>query len=246
MKTKTIKLMFILFLLGGFTTLQAQGLYNLATLDDEDEKSSIQLNPNLTISGYLDSLEEGVDWADNTIGGSAGFGWNDNDGDSETSFCLSAEFLHKISGEDQNPDGAGYLGAFVSYHNSNSEFFDESYFRAGPKYSYFDRISALNEVQLIYGVKAFYETGSRDFSGFEEDLTGYGASAYTGVNFKISNKVSVGVEVPLLSYLSRTFEANGTEFKTDSFSAAINKDNPITATVRFNLLDKIKDYEFVD
>ena len=51
--------------------------------------------------------------------------------------------------------------------------------------------------------------------------------------------------MPILSYINRTFEANGTEFKTDSFSAAINKNNPISATVRFNLLDKIGEYEFV-
>ena len=242
MKTKFLTLFVFLFCCGGYISLQAQGLYNIATLDEEfeaeqKERAKDKINPFLTLSGYLDDAQydEGIEWADNTVGGGVGFGWSDIDGNSETSYCIGAEFLHRITGDQQNPNGAGYIGAFATYHAANSDNFDESLLKAGVKYSYFDPITAFNEVQLIYGAKAFYETGTRDFSGFEDDVTGFGACAYAGVNFRLNNKVSIGVEVPVLTYRNRTFESNGTEFKSDSFSAAINKDNPVTATARFNL-----------
>ena len=140
-----------------------------------------------------------------------------------------------ITGEKQNPKGAGYLGAFATYHNSNSDSFDESYLRFGPKYSYFDRITAFNEVQLIYGASAYYETGSRDFSGFEEDISGYGASLYAGANFRLCDRAAIGVEVPIVSYLSRTFDANGNEVERDNTTLGINKNNFVVASFRWIL-----------
>jgi len=243
MKTNIFKLFIILLFLGGFTTIQAQGLFNLATLDEEADHQPLNWTGDDPYNQKL--LEKGVEWADYTVGGGAGFGWSDNDGNSATSLCVSAEFLAKVTGEDQNSKGAGYLGAFGTYHNTSGDGFNENLTKAGVKFSYFDPIAAFNKAQLIYGVKAFIETGSRDFSGFKDDVTGYGASVYAGVNFRINNKVSIGVEAPVLSYLSRTIDANGTEFKADSFSAAINKDNPVMATVRFNLIDKIRGFKFV-
>lgn len=235
MKTNFLKITVILLCLGGFPTTQAQGLYNLAGVGQERNSDTvgIKINRHLTVSG--EDFSEGVEWTNYTVGGGAGFGWSDNDGSSETALCVSAEFLAKVAGDDKNPNGAGYLGAFGTYHNVSGDNFNENTVKAGVKFSYFDRITALNEVQLIYGAKAFYETGKQDFSGFKEDVSGYGISAYTGVNFKISNKVSIGVEIPVLSYLSRTFDANGSEFKEDSFSAAINKDNPAMGTIRWHL-----------
>ncbi|WP_298901178.1 hypothetical protein [uncultured Psychroserpens sp.] len=242
MKTINLKLIMLLFCLGGFMTIQAQGLYNLATLDhDDDAPLKWSSGVDFGYDDVVDTFDEGVAWANNTIGGSAGFGWSDNDGNSETSFCVGAEYLRRITGDRQNPNGAGYIGAYATYHNASADNFDESIFRVGPKYTYFDRLTAFNEVQLIYGANAYYETGTRDFSGFEEDVTGYGASLYTGVNIRLCNKASLGVEVPVVSYLSRTFEANGTEFDQDNFRIGINKDNMVSATLRWVLdeLDKV-------
>ena len=241
MKTNKFKLLTLLICMGGFMTIQAQGLYNLATLDDEldSDTGGISIHPALSISG-MDWADEGVEWADNTIGGSVGFGWEDFDGDSSTSYCFGAEFLHKIVGEDQNPNGAGYIGAFANYHSAKSDNFDESLLKAGVKFSYFDRITALNKVQLIYGANAHYETGNRDFSGFEDDISGFGASIYTGVNIRLCGKASVGLEVPVISYLSRTFESSGSEFDQDQFRVGVNKDNMVSATLRW-VLDKLND-----
>ncbi len=239
MKTKTVKLIMILICLGGVTTMGAQGLYNIATLDDEEGASPLKWSAGVDFSynDVYDNLDDGVGWANNTLGGSAGFGWNDNDGNSDTAFCFGAEFLTRIIGDRQNPNGAGYLGAFATYHSVSSDSFDESVFRVGPKLTYFDRITAFNEVQLLYGINAFYETGNRDFSGFEEDITGYGASLYTGVNVRLCSRASIGVEIPVVSYLSRTLEAGGNEFDQDNIWLGVNKDNAVSATLRWHLDD---------
>jgi hypothetical protein len=250
MKTQIFKLIMLSLLLGSFTISQAQGTYSDSEYYKELEKEYQEqmIKDEEEEIARWDQIhkaasDNAVGWADYTVGGGVGFGWSDSDGNSQTSYCVSAEFSAKVLGKDQNPKGAGYLSAFGAYHNASSDSFDEKIAKFGVGFSYFDRITAHNEVQLIYSTKVSLETGSRDFSGFEEDLSGYAISVYSGVNFKINNRVSVGVEVPILTYRSRTFEANGAEFKTDSFSAAINKDNPIMACFRINLarLDKAID-----
>ncbi|WP_353777180.1 hypothetical protein [Winogradskyella sp. 3972H.M.0a.05] len=242
MKTQFFRFVIILLCLGGFTTLNAQGLFDLATLDDEDESFPLTWSAGVDF-GYddaYDALDAGVGWSDFTVGGSAGFGWSDIDGNSATSYCLGVEGLAKIIGEDRNPNGAGYVGAFANYHAGNSDSFDENLFRVGAKFSYFDRISAFNETQLIYGLKAFYETGSREFSSVEDDISGFGLTVYTGINFRLCNTASVGVEVPVISYLNRTFESGGNEIEIDNTSIAINKNNPAMAYVRWNLGSRAK------
>ena len=246
MKTNNLKLIMLLLCLGGFMTIEAQGLYNLATLDDEDHRNRIRGiydDVDLDFDDIGSAFDDGITWADNTIGGSVGFGWQDDDGNSETSYCVGAEYLHRITGERQNPRGAGYLGAFASYHKSNSDNFDDSMLRAGAKYSYFDPISTFNEAQLIYGANAYYETGNREFSGFKEDVSGYGASLYTGINVRLCDRASVGVEIPVISFASTTFEAGGSEVTRDRFRIGVNKDNMVSATLRWVLdtLDTIPD-----
>lgn len=239
MKKNIFKLIMLLFYAGSFITMQAQGLYNLATLDEEESGSPLKWSAGVDFSydDVYDSFDDGVEWANNTIGGSAGFGWNDNDGDSETSFCFGAEYLHRITGKRQNPNGAGYIGVFANYHNLSSDNYKENAFRIGAKYSYFDRMTALNEVQLIYGINAHYETGSRDFSGFKDDVTGYGANIFTGINYRVCDRAFIGLEVPVVSYISRTFKSNGNDFTQDNISAMINKDNPAMLTFRYSLGD---------
>jgi len=213
-------------------TLQAQGLYNLATLHEKDKLTEQEAND---IVSYVFDFDPGVEWADSSIGVSVGVGWGDVEGNSETSYCVGAEYLHKVSGTDQNPKGAGYATAFANYHKLNAENFDENTLRAGLGYTHFRRLSALNEVQLTYGGKGFYETGSQDFSGFADDITGFGIYLFTGVNVRICDSASVGLEVPVVSYLSRTFKSDGNEFDQDQIWAGINKDNTISASARWIL-----------
>ena len=239
MKTNNTKLIvFLLSFMGifmGIMTTQSQSLFDIAP-SDLDEKP-LRYGHYDEIFDYWDNA---AGWANSTIGGSIGFGWGDVEGNSETGYCIGAEYLHKITGADKNPNGAGYLGAFVSYNGLSADNFDQSNFRIGGKYSYFDRITALNEVQLIYGANAYYETGSQEFSGNTDDISGYGASLYFGANFRVCDRASIGVEVPIVSYLNRTFESGGNEFKQDRIWAGVNKDNAVSATFRYNLGQNLK------
>ena len=218
-------------------TINAQGLYNLATLGQEDGESPLKWSAGIDFSydDAYNAFDQGVEWAKSSIGASAGVGWGDVEGNSETSYCVGAEYLYKISGADQNPKGAGYATAFANYHKLNAENFNESSFRAGLGYTHFNRLTTLNEVQLTYGVKGFYETGAQDFSGFEDDLTGFGIYLFTGVNVRICSSASLGLEVPVASYLSRTFKSDGNEFDQDQIWVGVNKDNNVAATFRWIL-----------
>jgi len=237
MKTNILKPLILLFCLGGFITIEAQGLYNLATLDEEEERSPLKWSAGIDFS-YDDTnsaFDQGVEWAKSSIGGSAGVGWGDVEGNSETSYCVGAEYLYRISGADQNPKGAGYATAFANYRKLSAENFDENTLRAGLGYTQFRRLTALNEVQLTYGIKGFFETGSQDFSGFEDDITGFGVYLFTGINLRLCDKASLGLEVPVASYLSRTFKSEGNEFDQDRIWAGVNKDNNVSATFRWHL-----------
>ena len=235
MKTNILKPIILLLCLGGFMTMQAQGLYNLATLDEEEGAKPLKWTAGISYDDIYDDLDKGVEWADNSISGSVGVGWGDVEGNSETSFCVGAEYLYKINGADQNPKGAGYLSAFANYHTLSAENFDESTLRAGVGYTHFNRLTAFNEVQLTYGAKGFYETGSQDFSGFEDDITGFGIYLFTGINIRLCDRASLGFEIPVVSYLSRTFESDGNEFDQDQIWAGVNKDNSVSAAFRWIL-----------
>ena len=236
MKTNIYKTILFLMCLGGFMTIEAQGLYDLKKLDKEKNPWAIDLE----LGEVHDTFDNGVEWANNTIGGSVGVGWGDVEGNNETSFCVGAEYLHKISGADKNPKGAGYLSAFANYHNLNAESFKQSTIRGGLGYTHFNRLTTFNEVQFMYGAKGYYETGEFDFSGFVEDVTGFGIYLFTGINIRLCDRASLGLEVPVVSYLSRTFESDGNEFDQDQIWAGVNKDNSVSATFRWHLAHSIK------
>jgi len=234
MKATKFLLVFLVLFLTGLIHTQAQGLYNIATLDDED-RPPLRWAGGVNFDTDDNQFNDGVEWSDLTAGGGAGIGLSDVNGNSTTSFRALAEFLVKILGEDENPNGAGYIGAYGNYTTVSTDAVDENLVQVGFKFNYFDRLTAFNEVQLIYGAKVFYETGSVEFGDGKEDLSGFGACAFTGVNFKVNNNWSIGVEVPVVTYRSTTFEANGSEFDSNSFSALVNLNNPITAIARFNI-----------
>ena len=234
MKTKTINVLILLLCMGAFMSINAQGRYNASTIIDDKELQTIPV-ANRDLSSILDQYKRGTQWAKNTLGGTAGVGYSEFDGNSETSYCVGGEYLYRIAGGEYNTSGAGYLGAFANYGFTNSDNFDQNIFKGGVKFSYFDPITPFNEVQLVYGANVFLENGSREFSGIEEDICGYGANIYTGANFRICDRLSAGVEVPVFSFLNRTFEANGNEFETDNFWVGLNKDNSVMATLRWVL-----------
>ena len=224
----------IIFVFSGALTLNAQSLFDLAPSSDDGEPISLTWSADFDYGDTYDALDAGIKWAPGTLGGSAGLAYADNDGFSETTFCFGAEYLHRISPE-YNPNGASYIGAFANYHNTSSDSFDQNSFRFGLRYTYHDRISAFNRFHLIYGVKGSYETGSREFSNVEEDLSGFNVSGIAGIGVRVCDNFSIGAELPVINFASRTFENNGVEVDTDATWIGLNKNNPVMAYARWHL-----------
>ena len=167
----------------------------------------------------------------NLAGVSAGFGLNSVEGESETSFCIGGEYSYRLSQDNYNR--ASYVNLFANYGSQSSDQIDQNTLSAGVGYTLFDRITSNAEVDLTYGVKAFYETGSYESFGFEEDITGYGAQLLIGANYNVNDNFAVGVTVPFLSYSQRTFEYDGGEVDVSNTWLGLNKDNMVMAYARF-------------
>lgn len=169
------------------------------------------------------------------IGAAAGLGLNSIEGESTTSYCFGGEYNHRVY--ENNNNSAGYVGAFAQYHAETADESDLNLFKGGIKYTHFDRITANGEVDLTYGINAFYETGSSESFGFKDDITGYGASLTLGANFKISDKLAFGVEVPFLTHRQRTFESESSDQEFDQSATwfGLNKGNVAMASLRINL-----------
>ncbi len=167
------------------------------------------------------------------VEGSAGFGLNSIEDETETSFCFGAGYNYRIS--EDNYNGASYLGAFANYQSLSADELDASMLRAGLKYTYFDRITKNAEVDLTYGFKAFYETGSQEDFGFKQDVSGYGAAFTIGANFNVTDDFAIGLEVPFINYIQRTFEYEDEETKEENIRFGLNKDNMVMAYARIAL-----------
>jgi len=167
------------------------------------------------------------------IGLAGGFGLNSVEGESTTSYCFGGEYNYRVVDNDNN--GAGYIAGFANYNAESSDNRDLNLLSAGLKYTHFDRITANGEVDLTYSVKGFYESGSLDSFGFEEDITGYGASLSIGANYNVTDKFSIGVEIPFFTYRNRTFEYEDQEIDQSSTWLGLNKGNVAMAYARIGL-----------
>ncbi|MBR9915141.1 MAG: hypothetical protein GYB32_10010 [Algicola sp.] len=187
------------------------------------------------ISDRLDQVQNnqlGIRYYPNQfIDASAGFGLNAIEGQSETSFCFGAGYNYRLS--EDNYNHASYVGVHGEYLSQSADQSDLSLFRVGANYTYFDRITKNGEVDLTYGIKGYYESGNQEFSGFKEAITGYGANLVIGANYNVSDNISIGVEVPFLSWSQRTFEFDGGDFEQQSTWLGLNKNNMVMATARF-------------
>ena len=239
MKTKTL---IIKFTLGLFLSFLISANYGCAAMLDAELNGQEPIP--FTSEGFLDLNELAkrqeqfeknranyTYYPQNLAGVSAGFGLNSTEGESETSFCIGGEYGYRLSQDNYNR--AGYANIFANYSSQSSDQTDQNLISAGLGYTLFDRITANAEVDLTYGVKAFYETGSYESFGFKEDITGYGANLSIGANYNVNDKFAVGVNVPFLSYSQRTYEYNGGEVDVSNTWFGLNKDNMIMAYARF-------------
>ena len=118
--------------------------------------------------------------------GSAGFGLNSTEGESETSFCIGAGYNYRLS--DDNYNRASYIGATASHHIGNADQYKLNRTQVGLQYNYYDRVTKNAELDLTYGIKASYETGSIENFGFTEDFTGITGSLLVGASFNLNEK----------------------------------------------------------
>jgi hypothetical protein len=222
MKTKQLILVFtVLLFWGTFLSAFSQGSVTPVDVISSDD-IAIQEIPR------IQDL-----FAKQTIGISAGFGFKSRDDvEDRTTICFGGEYLRKINDRE---DCGAYLGGFASYHTSSQDEFKKNVFKVGPKFEYHHPITQSGEAQLVGGLKGFYKTGSEEDFGFKQDLTGYGASLYSGFNIRLSSKWDLGVEFPIVSYSSTKFEFNGNESTQNSTTIALNKRNPLMLYGRIRL-----------
>lgn len=222
MKTKAIisKFKMLLLLVAASFTFSCAGLFDAFMEGRLAEDGTV-----------VDPIDSDIEVPNFLVGGSTGLGWDSNDGNSATTLCFGAEFLYNIFEDDRN--GAGYIGGFAGYHNWSADDSKENILRLGPKFVYFDPITPRGEVDLTYGIKGFYETGSREIFSSKDDITGWGVTSFVGANYNINERLSIGLELPFFGWSERTFKFDGGEVKQDNTSLAINKNNPAMAYIRF-------------
>ncbi|WP_299223483.1 outer membrane beta-barrel protein [uncultured Psychroserpens sp.] len=185
---------------------------------------------NMTVSPPGDGASLG-DWAQFSAGASLGYGSDSSDDDTVSAFCAGAEFMYNIIGGDE---GALYGGLYGSYHTTSADDWDESIIRGGVRARYYDHILPSRRLQAVYGVDIFTETGDREIGMFKDDITGFGGSAVVGLNYNFNENLSLRVDAPVFTTLSRTLEFEGGEVDVDKTWFGINKDNVVALALLFS------------
>lgn len=164
-----------------------------------------------------------------TLGVAAGVGFN-NDFE-EIGLCLSGEALFRLN----EPDPCGfYLGGDATIDYTSFNDWKQTTFEIGPKAQFHTPITPSQEVQWVNGIGAKYLFGNIDSNGFKEDLSGFNATLYSGLNIRLTEKLSIGLEIPLLGYENLTYKSDyGEDFKDNNTSLLINKRNPVKIGTRF-------------
>ncbi|MEM6516202.1 MAG: hypothetical protein AAF688_08465 [Bacteroidota bacterium] len=174
-----------------------------------------------------------VELPEQYIGGTAGVGF-EQDFD-ETSICLGVEYGYKFA---QSEKGTGfYVGGEAALSTTNFMDFSNTMVHVGPQVQSWCPITPSKEVHWVNEIEGAYVLGSKENNGFKDDINGFNIGLNTGVNIALSDSWAVGIEIPIVSYQNLTFESknNGTELKVDDTIVFLNKNNPATISIRYNL-----------
>lgn len=167
---------------------------------------------------------------DQYIGGGVGIGAEQDF--EEISYCISAEYLKKLTyGSDEN---AWYAGVEVGYSGWSFNDSNSNRIKIGPKLQYHTAVTPSKQTQLVVGLMGNYNFGTSDNGFSKDDVTGIVGCAYGGVNIRVCENWSLFGQFPVFIYESTTFKSEaGSEFKTDGTSLLLNKDNPLKLGVRY-------------
>lgn len=208
-------------------------------MEEKDEPKSApnpkKENSSLPNNYSTDGKPISFEYAPASMAG-AGVGLGFNDDFQETEVCATFEYLHLMNFMDEMEDYLWFIGADLDVGAIISEFYKSKYFKIGPKLQLHKRILRVGQLQWVNGLKANYMSSNNESNGFNSTTTGIGFNLFTGLNFPVSKKLDLGVEVPLLNYnSSKTKPEVGEEYSGSDVSLLLNKQNLAKVLLRLRL-----------
>ena len=177
------------------------------------------------------------------VGVNGGFGFQDEF--DATGFCLTADYVHHVA---DMGNGGLYIGGGAGYETMSGTDFQMNGFMVGPTAELFTPINDSGNLLWLNSVSGYYSFGDREVFGFESTYTGFDAVFRSGLNFRISSRVMVGVEIPIITWRQRTFKEDmpveimdpygegmmfeSNEQKQSGFDFLLDNGNPIKIGVR--------------
>ena len=168
------------------------------------------------------------------VGGGIGLGFIDDF--NEIGICARLEYLYLTKLMDEVDDFLWFIGANAEYNTILSELYDQSRIRFGPKIQLHKRLPRVGQLQLVNGFKAQYMTGKNNSNGFKSKTSGVNLNLFTGLNFPVSKKLDLGVEVPVFNFSSTTTKPDiGQESSNTDVSLLLNNENLLKILLRMQL-----------
>lgn len=203
----------------------------------EDPKGALDpYKENSFLPGYdQDSVNQQVGYDPfSIIGGGLGLGFNDNF--NEVGLGLSAEYLHQVKLAKGVDNLLWYVGGDFELSALFSDFNKSRGVKVGPKIQLHKRLPQVGLLQWINGLKAQYMSIRNEWNGFGSNVSGANIGLFTGLNFPISTKVNLGIEVPVLNFTSTTTKPDvGQESSASNISLLMNQNNLARVLLRVPL-----------
>jgi hypothetical protein len=181
--------------------------------------------------GSFISPDEDINNKNNFIDTGLGIGFGK---ESDTEAIISGGYLFNVGDVGNNPL---YVGpkATVNTTSLSGNDIKETRVLVGPTAEYQIPVGAGN-TKIVTGINSGYLFGSVDSFGFKQNLSGFAANAYAGVQINIGNNIALGVLLNFLEFSSITFKADNGEFKnTVSNTAFLTDRGAISVGVRIGL-----------
>ena len=154
--------------------------------------------------------------------------------DEETEFCVAAGIFFEIA---EMWTGPLYVGARAKIQTSSlsSQDFSSTRFSIGPAVEHQVQIGETKN-KWINGVQGAYVFGNREGSGFKDDISGFTAALYSGLDVALNHNITIGVIVPLIEYSSLIFKAEEGDYENKVNTTGFNfNKGSVSLNLRINL-----------